>query len=195
MAIDIWWGGLWAVYLWDTLIAGWGWWGWDILPKKIVLSDVWDSNYWHRHWTCAQINIWDYIVYPFYWTGYSCCSKRIWWAVCCGNCLYYFCTYRVSGWRDDSWHCIQIGITSNQDLYASYICCGNRKYVKYNFSTCCLVLQSTAPTLSCCITVPWWCCYCSGTRYSDYLSDNKSRFFLCYPSTCSNSYYRWVVRD
>ena len=26
MAIDIWWGGLWAVYLWDTLIAWGGWW-------------------------------------------------------------------------------------------------------------------------------------------------------------------------
>ena len=35
MAIDIWWGGLWAVYLWDTLIAGWGWWGWGDGPDII----------------------------------------------------------------------------------------------------------------------------------------------------------------
>ena len=156
MAIDIWWGGLWAVYLWDTLIAWGGWWGggdW----YDIRWGDFWAVAFWSGWGACpCKYTIWDYTFFPVYNTGPDTCNAGFW-MLAYNNADCYFvsynnwfsCRYPLCGF------CVWIYCDKYPGVYFWNRSCIFWSY--YNTDTCCRLWRTSGPDADCKAEVlRWW---------------------------------------
>lgn len=116
MAIEKWWWGLWAVYLWDTLIAGWGWGGGDYWEWHCIISAgaALNMSSWASFCVdgnCSCICWYKFLLLSFKHQNYRC--SFAWWAVLDSNkciyhipwvnhCWYYNCAWLFS-YNGDCW--------------------------------------------------------------------------------------------
>lgn len=104
MAIEKWWWGLGSVYLWDTLIAGWGWWGgW---PSRVAIPVPWKQLCGITNCCFTSGNIWYVCCCWFEYFLWSTCYKG--W--CSWKIINTWCTvivptsnYRNFNWVSDDW--------------------------------------------------------------------------------------------
>lgn len=187
MAIEKWWWGLWAVYLWDTLIAGWGWGGGG-------LNMEWAYLWVAAMWCCCfaapkKCTIWNYTFFPVIAKGPNACNSEYWflahnnvddfWVgykssfscrypfICL--CAWIFCdkypgVWMVagSGWQRRTYY----------DTDAKVYCCGK-----------------TAPAAECLYCVPhWWgSCRCTHCWYclARFITSGQGQEVYLYSRQCN----------